>query len=180
MAAAYGAELGIGRDVLIMAILLVQFVGFPFAFLFGTLAARISAKGAIFLGLLVYAGISLLGYFMRTGTHFVILALLVATVQGGTQALSRSLFASLIPAHKSGEFFGFYSVFEKFASILGPLLFAVTVALTGSSRNAILSIILFFILGAVLLSRVDVAEGQLAARAAEQVALQPRIVDELA
>jgi UMF1 family MFS transporter len=71
-------------------------------------------------------------------------------------------------------------VFEKFASILGPLLFAVTVALTGSSRNAILSIILFFILGAVLLSRVDVAEGQLAARAAEQVALQPRIVDELA
>jgi UMF1 family MFS transporter len=180
MATAYGAELRIGRDVLIMAILLVQFVGFPFAFLFGTLAARISAKGAIFLGLLVYAGISLLGYFMRTGTHFVILALLVATVQGGTQALSRSLFASLIPAHKSGEFFGFYSVFEKFASILGPLLFAVTVALTGSSRNAILSIILFFILGAVLLSRVDVAEGQLAARAAEQVALQPRIVDELA
>ncbi|HEU6450079.1 MAG TPA: MFS transporter [Gemmatimonadaceae bacterium] len=173
MAAAYGAELGIGRDVLIMAILLVQFVGFPFAFLFGALAARISAKRAIFLGLLVYAGISVLGYFMRTGTHFVVLALLVATVQGGTQALSRSLFASLIPTHKSGEFFGFYSVFEKFASILGPLLFAVTVALTGSSRNAILSIILFFILGAMLLSRVDVAEGQLAARAAEQGALRP-------
>lgn len=168
MATAYGTELGISRTVLIVAILLVQFVGFPFAFLFGALAARIGAKRSIFLGLLVYAGISILGYFMRTATHFMILAILVAMVQGGTQALSRSLFASLIPAHKSGEFFGFYSVFEKFASIFGPLLFAVTIALTGSSRSAILSIILFFVIGAALLARVNVAEGQEAARAADR------------
>jgi MFS transporter, UMF1 family len=168
MATAYGTELGISRDVLITAILVVQFVGFPFAFLFGSLASRIGAKRAIFLGLLVYAGISILGYFMRTATHFMILAMLVATVQGGTQALSRSLFASLVPAHKSGEFFGFYSVFEKFASIFGPLLFAVTIALTGSSRSAILSIILFFVVGAALLARVNVSEGQRAARAADQ------------
>jgi len=178
MATAYGTEIGIGRSVLIGAILLVQFVGVPFAFLFGTLAARIGTKRAIFLGLFVYAGISVLGYFMRTATHFVILAILVATVQGGTQALSRSLFASLIPTYKSGEFFGFYSVFEKFASIFGPLLFAVTIAFTASSRNAILSVILFFIVGAALLARVQVAEGQRAARAADEgLGVLPRDIE---
>ena len=167
MATAYGTEIGIGRDVLISAILVVQFVGVPCAFLFGSLAGRIGAKRAIFLGLLVYAGISILGYFMRTATHFVILAALVGLVQGETQALSRSLFSSLIPAHKSGEFFGFYSVFEKFASIFGPLLFAITIAVSGSSRAAILSVIVFFIVGAFVLSKVKVDEGQKAARDAE-------------
>ncbi len=167
MATAYGTELGISRDVLITAILIVQFVGVPFAFLFGSLAGRIGAKRAIFLGLLVYAGISILGYFMTTATHFMILAALVGLVQGGTQALSRSLFSSLIPAYKSGEFFGFYSVFEKFASIFGPLLFAVTIAVSGSSRAAILSVIVFFVVGAFVLSKVNVAEGQRAARDAD-------------
>jgi len=167
MASSYGKELGIADTILIAAILIVQFVGFPFAFLFGTIAQRIGSKRTIFIGLLVYGGISVLGYFMRTAWHFLLLAILVATVQGGTQALSRSLFASLVPAHKSGEFFGFYSVFEKFASIFGPLLFAVTIATTGNSRNAILSVIAFFILGALVLSRVNVAEGQRAARAGD-------------
>jgi MFS transporter, UMF1 family len=167
MAATYGKELGIADSVLIAAILIVQFVGFPFAFLFGAIAARIGAKHAIFIGLVVYAGISILGFYMRSAAHFVLLAALVATVQGGTQALSRSLFASLIPPHKSGEFFGFYSVFEKFASIFGPLLFWITIATTGSSRNAILSVIFFFALGAIVLSRVRVKEGQAAARAAD-------------
>jgi UMF1 family MFS transporter len=88
-------------------------------------------------------------------------------VQGGTQALSRSLFASMIPAHKSGEFFGFYSVFEKFASVFGPLLFAVAIEQTGSSRSAILGVIVFFALGALILSRVDVAEGRRLALEAE-------------
>ena len=167
MAATYGKQLGIADTVLIASILIVQFVGFPFAFLFGSIAARIGAKPAIFIGLVVYAAISILGFYMQTAAHFILLAVMVATVQGGTQALSRSLFASLIPAHKSGEFFGFYSVFEKFASIFGPLLFWVTIATTGSSRNAILSVILFFALGALLLSRVRVSEGQEAARAAD-------------
>ena len=167
MASSYGKELGIADSVLISAILIVQFVGFPFAFLFGAIAQRIGAKRTIFIGLVVYGGISILGYYMRTAGHFVLLAALVATVQGGTQALSRSLFASLIPAHKSGEFFGFYSVFEKFASIFGPLLFWITIATTGNSRNAILSVIAFFIIGALVLSRVKVAEGQRAARAGE-------------
>ena len=168
MAATYGKQLGIADTVLIGAILIVQFVGVPFSFLFGSIAGRIGAKAAIFIGLAVYAAISILGFYMQTAAHFILLAAMVATVQGGTQALSRSLFASLVPAHKSGEFFGFYSVFEKFASIFGPLLFWVTIAMTGSSRNAILSVILFFAIGAVLLSRVRVSEGQEAARAADE------------
>jgi len=168
MATAYGTEIGIGQTALITAVLLVQFVGVPFAFLFGSLAGRIGAKSAVFLGLLAYAGISIIGYFMKTATHFFILATLVGMVQGGTQALSRSLFATLIPAHKSGEFFGFYSVFEKFSSIFGPLLFAVTIERTGSSRAAILSVIVFFAVGAAVLSLVRVEEGQRIAREAER------------
>jgi UMF1 family MFS transporter len=167
MATAYGTEIGIGQSALIGAILVVQFVGIPCSFLFGAVAGRIGAKRALFLGLLAYTAISILGYFMRTATHFYILAGLVGMVQGGTQALSRSLFASMIPPHKSGEFFGFFSVFEKFAGIFGPLIFAGTIAATGSSRNAILSIIGFFAMGAALLALVDVAEGQRAAREAE-------------
>jgi len=168
MASTYGKELGIADSVLISSILIVQFLGFPFAFLFGAIAHRIGAKRTIFIGLLVYGGISVLGYYMRSATHFMLLAAMVATVQGGTQALSRSLFASLIPAHKSGEFFGFYSVFEKFAGVFGPLLFDVTISISGSSRNAILSLISFFIVGAFLLWRVDVEQGQRYAQQREQ------------
>jgi UMF1 family MFS transporter len=145
----------------------VQFVGIPFSLLFGALAGKIGAKPAVFIGLAAYAVISVLGYFMRTATHFFVLAGLVGMVQGGTQALSRSLFAAMTPPHKSGEFFGFFSVFEKFAGIVGPLFFAVAIALTGSSRAAILSIIAFFVVGGALLALVDVPEGERAAREAE-------------
>ena len=164
MATAYGTEIGIGQSALIGAILLVQFVGIPCTFLFGTVAGRIGAKRALFLGLLAYTVISILGYYMTSATHFYILAGLVGVVQGGTQALSRSLFASMIPQHKSGEFFGFFSIFEKFAGIFGPLIFAGTIAVTGSSRNAILSVIGFFAVGAALLALVNVEEGQRVAR----------------
>jgi MFS transporter, UMF1 family len=167
MATAYGTEIGIGQSALIGAILVVQFVGIPCSFLFGMVAGRIGAKRALFLGLLAYTAISVLGYYMRTATHFYVLAGLVGMVQGGTQALSRSLFASMIPPHKSGEFFGFFSIFEKFAGIFGPLIFAGTIAATGSSRNAILSVIGFFAVGAAILALVDVGEGQRAAREAE-------------
>ncbi len=126
-------------------------------------------KRAIFLGLTVYAGISFVGYFMTTATHFYILAILVGMVQGGTQALSRSLFGSMIPRHESGEFFGLFAVFEKFAGIAGPAVFGIMVATTGSSRNAILSIIVFFVVGGALLLLVDVEEGQKTAREAERV-----------
>ena len=170
MATAFGTEVGINQTVLIASILIVQFVGIPFTFLFGALAGRLGAKRGIFIGLLVYVAISILGYFMTSATHFVALACLVGLVQGGTQALSRSLFSSMVPPHKSGEFFGFFSVFEKFAGIFGPLVFGITIAVSGSSRGAILSVIAFFAVGAALLSRVDVKAGVAEATAREAVA----------
>lgn len=168
MATAYGTELGIGQSALIGAILLVQFVGIPCSFLFGIVAGRVGAKPALFAGLVAYTVISVLGYYMRTAAHFYALAALVGMVQGGTQALSRSVFASMVPPHKSGEFFGFWSVFEKFAGIFGPLIFAATIAASGSSRNAILSVIAFFAVGAALLAFVDIEAGQAAAREHER------------
>ena len=167
-------EIGIGTGDMITAILLVQFVGIPCSFLFGFLAGRIGAKRSIYVGLVVYTGISVLGYFMSTATHFYILALLVGLVQGGTQALSRSLFATIIPRHKSGEFFGFFSVFSKFAATFGPIVFILGSRLTGSGRSGILSIILFIEVGGILLAFVDVEEGERAARAAEE-AVRPAV-----
>jgi UMF1 family MFS transporter len=160
MATVYGAEIGLTAGQMIPAILLVQFIGIPCAFGFAWLAGRIGAKHAILLGLLVYAGISVFGWQMRTGRDFLILAVLVGLVQGGTQALSRSLFANLIPTDRSGEFFGLWSVFEKFAGILGPAAFSVAIYLTGSSRTAILAVILFFVVGGGMLMRVDVTKGR--------------------
>jgi MFS transporter, UMF1 family len=176
MATAYGTELGIGETSLIAAIMMVQFVGVPFSFLFGMLAGRIGAKTSVYVGLVAYVVIAILGYFMRDGRDFLLLAFLVGTVQGGTQALSRSLFASMIPRHKSGEFFGFWSVFEKFAGILGPLIFTLAIAMTGSSRNAILSVIVFFLVGGFILSFVDVEEGRRRARAEEEAVGATEIV----
>lgn len=167
MASVYGTEIGIGQSDLITAILLVQFIGIPCAFAFGALAGKIGTKRSIFLGLLVYTGICIFAYNMKTTREFYILAILVGLVQGGTQALSRSLFARMIPKHKSGEFFGFYSVFEKFGGILGPLLFGIALGQSGSSRIAILSVIAFFIVGGGILALVNVGQGEEAARAAD-------------
>ena len=164
MAAIYGAEVGINRDAQIAAFVLVQFVGIPCTLLFGAAAGRVGAKKALFAALAVYVGISALGYFMRTTWQFFALAGLVGTVQGGSQALSRSLFARMIPKHKSSEYFGFFSVFEKFAGVAGPALFALSVTVFGSSRAAVLSVILFFVAGALVLTRVDVAAGEAQAR----------------
>lgn len=159
MAAIYGAEIGIGMNDLIGALLMTQFVGIPFAILFGRLAGVIGTKRSIYLGLIVYALICVGAYFMSRGIHFWILAFCVALVQGGTQALSRSLFASMLPREKTAEFFGFYGMSSKFAGIFGPLIFAMVGQLTGTSRLSIISLILFFIIGAIVLSRVDVQEG---------------------
>ena len=167
MATTYGTEIGLAKESLITALLLVQFAGIPFTFAFGQCAARIGAKRAIFVALSVYMGISIFSYYMATTLEFYVLALLVGMVQGGSQALSRSLFASMIPRYKSSEFFGFFGVFEKFAGIGGPAVFAFMIWATGSSRNAILSLIVFFIVGAALLAMVDVEEGQRVARQAE-------------
>jgi UMF1 family MFS transporter len=106
---------------------------------------------------------------MSSAAHFYALAILVGMVQGGTQALSRSMFASMIPRHKSSEFFAFFGVFERYAGILGPLVFAAMVDATGQSRNAILAVVAFFLIGGVLLAFVDVEGGRRAAREAEAV-----------
>ena len=164
MATSYGTELGLNQSALITAILLVQFAGIPFAFLFGLLAGRIGAKTSIFIALAVYTVITVMGYYMKTERDFYILALMVASVQGGSQALSRSLFASMIPKERSSEFFGFFSIFEKFGAIAGPATFELASRTTGSSRSAILSVMVFFIVGAAVLSFVNVQAGQEAVR----------------
>ncbi len=169
MASIYGAEVGIDQNAQIAAFVLVQFVGVPCSFLFGAMADRLGAKRGVFLALAVYAGISLLGYFMTTAWQFFALAALVGTVQGGSQALSRSMFARMIPKHKSSEYFGFFAVFEKFAGIAGPALFAGSVTLFNSSRAAVLSVLLFFVLGALVLTRVDVAAGEAQARLSQPI-----------
>ena len=164
MATLFGTQVGIGQGSLIGALLLVQFIGVPAAFVFGAIARRIGAKTAILASLAIYTAISVLAFRMTTGTDFFILAALVGLVQGGSQALSRSLFASLIPKDRAAEFFGFFAVSEKFAGIFGPLLFSLAVAVTHSTRAAILSVILFFVAGAALLLRVDIDAGRRAAR----------------
>jgi UMF1 family MFS transporter len=160
MAVIFGAEIGIAQGHLIGAILVVQFIGIPFSLLFGTLAGRIGAKNAIFLGIAVYAGIAIGGYFMQTAIHFWILAVLVGCVQGGTQALSRSLFGSMIPKGRSAEFFSFYDVSSKFAGIIGPSLFGMVGQLTGSSRLSVVALIVFFIGGAMILFSVKEKEAR--------------------
>ena len=168
MAVAYGAEIGLETGDMITALVIVQFVGIPASFAFGHWAGRIGTKKAIFVGLGVYCVVSILGYFMTNATHFYVLAGLVGLVQGGVQALSRSLFATMIPKLKSNEFFGLFAVFEKFAAIIGPAIFFLVIEFAGSSRPAVLAVIAFFLVGGALLSRVDVAAGQAAAAEANR------------
>jgi UMF1 family MFS transporter len=120
------------------------------------------------LGLGVYTVIAGLGYYMTTSLHFFALAILVGLVQGGTQALSRSLFASMVPRQKSSEFFAFFGVFERYAGVLGPAVFAIVVSYSGTGRNAILAVLFFFVAGGALLLPVDVEAGRREARLAEQ------------
>jgi MFS transporter, UMF1 family len=167
MASIYGTEIGIDTRSLLVSILLVQFIGIPCSLLFGQVAARVGTKRTLYAALAIYIGIAMLAAFMRTAAHFFALAVAVGFVQGGAQALSRSLFASLIPRQRSSEFFGFFAVLEKFAGVLGPAFFVLASRLTGSSRNAIVCVVLFFVAGALLLRAVDVDAGRQAARAAE-------------
>jgi UMF1 family MFS transporter len=168
MAAIYGTEIGIEPGTLVAAILLVQFIGLPCTLFFGQLAGWMSAKRAVFLALAVYTVASIIGYVMQLAWHFYVLAFLVGLVQGGSQALSRSLFASMIPRHRSAAFFALFAICEKFAGIFGPAIFSVAALVGTSSRTAVLAIIGFFLAGGALLAGVDVAEGQRLARLAEE------------
>jgi UMF1 family MFS transporter len=164
MATTYGTEIGLDENAMIGALLITQFIGIPCSFLFGMFAGRIGAKRAVFVGLAGYVLISVLGYYMTSSAQFFGLAILVGMVQGGTQALSRSLFASMIPRSRSSEFFAFFGVFERYAGILGPAIFAWVVQQSGEGRIAVLSVLGFFLLGGFVLTFVDVEAGRAAAR----------------
>lgn len=163
MAVIFGAEINIPQEHLIGSILAVQFIGVPFSILFGRLAGWMGTKRAIFVGLAVYTGISLGGYFIQTALHFWVLAVLVGFVQGGTQALSRSLFGTLIPKSRSAEFFSFYDVSSKFAGIIGPFVFGLVGQLTGSSRLSVVALVIFFVGGGLILLTVNEKEGRIKA-----------------
>lgn len=149
----------------LLCLILAWIIGGP---LFGRLVRRLDTKRSIMLALCVYVVIAVWGFFLDSVIEFWCLAWLVACVQGGSQALSRSLYAGLIPAAKSGEFFGFFGIMEKFATLFGPLLFAAAATVFGSSRPAVLSVIVFFLVGLLLLKRVDVASGRRSARTEDE------------
>ncbi|OQY56044.1 MAG: hypothetical protein B6245_18875 [Desulfobacteraceae bacterium 4572_88] len=161
MATAYGRDIGLGVNTLILAILMIQIVAFPFALLYGNLADRFSVRTMLYAGISVYAVITLLSFFIPAlptmqmkSTAFWILAFLVASSQGGIQALSRSFFSQLIPKERSAEFFGFYNICVKFAAITGPFLMDIISRATGDSRYGVLSILVLFIIGGTLLAKV--------------------------
>ena len=160
MATIYGREVGIGQSDLIGALLLTQFIGIPFALIFGKLGEKIGAKKGIYIALVIYFFITVRGYYLNSALDFWILAGMVGLVQGGAQALSRSLYGSMVPDNKTAEFFGFYGISSKFAAITGPAVFAYIGQLTGSSRYGIISVAAFFILGMIVLSTVDVEKGR--------------------
>ena len=145
--------------ILIGTLLMVQFVAAPFAILFGKLSKVLGIKKAITLSLLIYTGIAIIGYFMTKEWHFILLGFGVAMVQGGSQALSRSLVGQLMPKSKSAEFYGFYSVSEKFNTVIGPILFSVINQLTGNSKLAIISLVIFFVAGIIMLTKVNIERG---------------------
>jgi MFS transporter, UMF1 family len=154
MAVDYGTSLGLDTSALLTALLVTQFVGFPAALFFGWLGERIGARRGILIGIAVYCGITVYAYFLNTVAEFFALAIAVGLVQGGVQSLSRSLYGRMVPEGKNAEFFGFYNMMGKFAAFLGPLLMAITANLTGNTRVSIVSLLLLFVVGGVLLWRV--------------------------
>ncbi len=164
MAVDFGMSIGLKSGDLIGALLLTQFVGFPAAILFGRLGQRWGTRRSILVGIAVYAGVTLLAANLRSAAGFYALAAIVGLVQGGVQALSRSLFARLSPRSRVTEFFGLYNMLGKFAAVLGPLLMGLVALASGSTRWSITSLLILFALGGLLLSRVDVEAGERAAR----------------
>ena len=155
----YASEtLDLSSETIAGVFLVIQIVAFFGALAFGRIADRLGTKGAILASLAVWGVLTVGGYFLPEGEvmPFLLLGMGIGFVLGGSQALSRSLYASMIPEEASAEFFGFFSVFRRLSAILGPYLFAIIDTTTGSARNAILAFVGFFAIGAFLLSKVDV------------------------
>jgi len=163
MAIDYGLSIGLNRDDLIVALLITQFVGFPCAIAFGYLGRMIGARRAIFIAIAIYLFVTVYAAFMTSKVEFYVMAIVIGLAQGGIQALSRSLYANMIPPQKSAQFFGFYNMLGKFAAVIGPLMISavglwVKHAGYGSqiaSRVGILSISILFVAGGILLYFVD-------------------------
>jgi len=159
LATIYGSqELGLSATDLLLTLLIIQFVAFGGALLFARLGEKYSAKRALIISLVLWTGVVIYAYFMTSAAEYYVLGIVVGLCMGGSQALSRSLYSSMIPVEASAEFFGFYSVFNKFSAIWGPLVFGIIDAATGSSRQALISLVVFFIAGIVLLAFLDVAK----------------------
>ncbi len=156
MAVDFGLALGFESADLMKALLITQFVGFPSAYAFGVLSKRISSKNLILAGLAIYMVTIVAASMMSQAWHFYALAFVIGLSQGGVQALSRSLFSHLIPREKSGEYFGFFNMLGKFASVLGPFLVALFAHVTSDSRQTILSLLILIVAGAFYLSKVKV------------------------
>jgi MFS transporter, UMF1 family len=152
MAVDYGLAIGLGASSLIQAILMVQFIGFPAALLFGWIGQRISPVVGIFICIAVYTLVTVYATVLNTSTEFFIMAAATGCVQGGIQSLSRSYYGRLVPPDRAGQFYGFYNMMSKFAAVLGPFLMGTTALLSGNSRTAILSIVVLFVGGAALLA----------------------------
>lgn len=163
-------ELGLGQGTILGCFLMIQFVAIPGALLFASIAGRWGARNAILICLLLFCSIAFYASIMQSAVEFWLLGFIVALVLGGSQAISRSFFAAMVPAQRSAEFFGFYAISSKFASILGPLVFALLIEITGSNRIAILALAVFFILGTALLLTVNVKRGQALVAKADQAA----------
>ena len=159
MAVVFGTDLGFGTTILIGTLLMVQFVAAPFSILFGKLSKKLGIKKSITLSLLIYTAVAILGYFMTEEWHFLLLGFGVAMVQGGSQALSRSLIGQLMPKSKSAEFYGFFSVSEKFNTVIGPFTMALVTDFTGNSRWGIVSLVVFFVAGIIMLRGVNIERG---------------------
>jgi UMF1 family MFS transporter len=141
--------------VLMGTLLAIQFVATFGALVFSWIAGRLGTKRSIMLTLVLWSGVVIYAYFMTNATQFFVLGIIVGIVLGGSQALSRSFFGSMVPEQASAEFYGFYTVFTKFSAVWGPFAFALMKQWTGSSRQAIVSLIAFFLVGMTLLQFVN-------------------------
>lgn len=156
MAVDYGLSLGFDHKSLLMALLITQFTGFPAAIAFGYLGSQFGPKAGILVGLFVYMLVTLRASVMSSPDEFFLLAFAIGLAQGGVQALSRSLYARMIPGDRTAEFFGFYNMLGKFAAVIGPVMMGWVGALSSSPRTGILSLMILFITGALVLLKVEV------------------------